>query len=59
MILTSIKNLDAVKANKESLGITFKTRGGVIKIWSDGLSAEQVSQRLEQDHGISNIIDAN
>jgi len=58
VILTSIKNLEAIKANRESLGITFKIRGGVIKVFSDGLTAENVSHRMWEDFGIPNMIDA-
>jgi len=59
MILTSIKNYEKIKQNAEVLGITFKPNGGVIKITSEGISEENLSNRLFEDHGIGNIIDCN
>ena len=57
MVLTSIKNKKVIKDNAKKLGITFKESEKVIKIYSNGLNDETISNRLKYGYGIGSIVE--
>lgn len=57
MILTSEANRETIVKIADDIGISYSYRNGTIRIHADGLSDENVSRRLKEDHGIDNIID--